>query len=396
MEKNASLPFGSFNSLALFTGLCLGASPAAGIAAENSVKNSEETLVVEAAPPSLYSPGASADPKFNKPLVDTTRTITVIPEQVIKDQGVTNLTDALKNVPGVGAFYAGENGSSTTGDAIFMRGVDTSNSIYVDGIRDIGSVTRDTFNTQQVEVIKGPAGTDYGRSAPSGSINMISKQPRLDSGIDGSASIGSAWSRRGTLDLNQAFSDNAAFRLNLMGEKTHDAGRDRIENKRYGIAPSLAFGLDTPTRLYLNYLHVRQNNTPDGGIPTVGLPGYSAPSPKYAALNSTGKVDTSNFYGTDSDYDKSTTDSGTLRFEHDLTENTTVRNTTRWSRVKQEYLLTAVMGGANNITAPDINDVNTWSWSCGAVIISAWWEPLDKLSENRLGEGFERNLMILH
>ena len=45
-----------------------------------------------------------------------------------------------------------------------MRGVDTSNSIYVDGIRDIGSVTRDTFNTQQVEVIKGPAGT--GRSAP--------------------------------------------------------------------------------------------------------------------------------------------------------------------------------------------------------------------------------------
>ncbi|WP_268074700.1 TonB-dependent receptor plug domain-containing protein, partial [Acinetobacter baumannii] len=139
-----------------------------------------------------------------------------------------------------------------------MRGVDTSNSIYVDGIRDIGSVTRDTFNTQQVEVIKGPAGTDYGRSAPSGSINMISKQPRLDSGIDGSASIGSAWSRRGTLDLNQAFSDNAAFRLNLMGEKTHDAGRDRIENERYGIAPSLAFGLDTPTRLYLNYLHVRQ------------------------------------------------------------------------------------------------------------------------------------------
>ncbi len=97
---------------------------------------------------------------------------------MIKDQGVTNLTDALKNVPGVGAFYAGENGSSTTGDAIYMRGVDTSNSIYVDGIRDIGSVTRDTFNTQQVEVIKGPAGTDYDRSAPSGSINMISKQPR--------------------------------------------------------------------------------------------------------------------------------------------------------------------------------------------------------------------------
>lgn len=363
MDKNTTLPFGSLNSLALFTGLCLGAAPVSALAADKSAKNTEETLLVEAPSPSLYSPGVSADPKFSQPLVDTTRTITVIPEQMIKDQGVNNLTDALKNVPGVGAFYAGENGSSSTGDAVYMRGVDTSNSIYVDGIRDIGSVTRDTFNTGQVEVIKGPAGTDYGRSAPSGSINMISKQPRLESGLDASVSVGSAWMRRGTLDYNQAISDNAAFRLNLMGEKTHDAGRDHVENERYGVAPSLAFGLDTPTRLYLNYLHVRQNNTPDGGIPTVGLPGYSAPSAKYAALNHAGKVDTSNYYGTDSDFDKSTTDSGTLRFEHDLSDSTTIRNTTRWSRVKQEYLLTAVMGGASNITAPDLNNTDTWSWS---------------------------------
>ncbi|QZY91752.1 catecholate siderophore receptor Fiu [Pantoea dispersa] len=363
MDKNRQLPFGSFNSLTLFTGLCIGISPAAALGADNSGKKSDDTLVVEARTPSLYAPNASADPKFTRPLVDTTRTMTVIPDQVIKDQGVTNLTDALKNVPGVGAFYAGENGSSTTGDAVYMRGVDTSNSIYVDGIRDIASVTRDTFNTQQVEVIKGPSGTDYGRSAPSGSINMISKQPRLDTGLDASVSAGSAWMRRGTLDYNQAINDNAAFRLNLMGEKTHDAARDNIQNERYGVAPSLALGLDTATRLYVNYLHVHQNNIPDGGIPTVGLPGYSAPSAAYAALNNSGKVATSNYYGTDSDFDKSTTDSATLRFEHDLSDNTTLRNTTRWSRVKQEYLLTAVMGGASNITAPNPNDVGSWRWS---------------------------------
>lgn len=363
MDKNRNLPFGSFNSLTLFTGLCIGISPAAALAAENANKKSDDTLVVEAHTPSLYAPNASADPKFNRPLVDTTRTMTVIPDQVIKDQGVTNLTDALKNVPGVGAFYAGENGSSTTGDAVYMRGIDTSNSIYVDGIRDIGSVTRDTFNTQQVEVIKGPSGTDYGRSAPSGSINMISKQPRLDSGLDASVSVGSAWMRRGTLDYNQAINDNAAFRLNLMGEKTHDAARDNVQNERYGVAPSLALGLDTATRLYLNYLHVHQNNTPDGGIPTIGLPGYSAPNAATAALNNSGNVATSNYYGTDSDFDKSTTDSATIRFEHDINDSTTIRNTTRWSRVKQEYLLTAVMGGATNITAPNRNDVNSWSWS---------------------------------
>ncbi len=103
MGKNASLPFGSFNSLALFTGLCLGASPAAGIAAENSVKNSEETLVVGSRSaftllPRRFPPIPSSINRWSIP----PRTITVIPEQVIKDQGVTNLTDALKNVPGVG------------------------------------------------------------------------------------------------------------------------------------------------------------------------------------------------------------------------------------------------------------------------------------------------------
>ncbi|ALV91867.1 MULTISPECIES: catecholate siderophore receptor Fiu [Pantoea] len=364
MDKNRTLPFGSFNSLTLFTGLCIGISPAASLAADTSTKKTDDTLVVNAQTPSLYAPNASADPKFSRPLVDTTRTMTVISDQVIKDQGVNNLTDALKNVPGVGAFYAGENGSSSTGDAVYMRGMDTSNSIYVDGIRDIGSVTRDTFNTQQVEVIKGPSGTDYGRSAPSGSINMISKQPRLDTGLDASVSVGSAWMRRGTLDYNQAINDNSAFRLNLMGEKTHDAARDNVENERYGVAPSLAFGLDTSTRLYLNYLHVHQNNTPDGGIPTIGLPGYSSPTAATAALNNSGKVATSNYYGTDSDFDKSTTDTGTIRFEHDLNDSTTIRNTTRWSRVKQEYLLTAVMG--STITTPNPNDVSTWTWTRNA------------------------------
>lgn len=144
--------------------------------------------------------------------------------------------------------------------------------------------------------------------------------------------------------------------------KGSDELRDKVKNERYGVAPSVAFGLGTANRLYLNYLHVTQHNTPDGGIPTIGLPGYSAPSAGTAALNHSGKVDTHNFYGTDSDYDDSTTDTATMRFEHDINDNTTIRNTTRWSRVKQDYLMTAIMGGASNITQPT-SDVNSWTWS---------------------------------
>ena len=117
--------------------------------------------------------------KYTEALVDTAQTIQVIKRELIEQQGAVTLTEALRNTPGVGAFFLGENGSTNTGDAIYMRGFDTSGSIYVDGVRDVGSVSRDVFNIEQIDVLKGPAGTDNGRSAPTGSVNLVSKQPPL-------------------------------------------------------------------------------------------------------------------------------------------------------------------------------------------------------------------------
>ncbi|MDR5822451.1 TonB-dependent receptor plug domain-containing protein [Caballeronia sp. LZ043] len=218
-----------------------------------------------------YKSETLASPKFTQPIEDTTQTITIINKDVMRDQQATTLTEALRNVPGVGTFYAGENGSTSTGDSIYMRGVDTSNSIYIDGIRDTSTVYRDMFNYDQVEVIKGPSGSDYGRSAPSGSINLVTKQPNLDNTFDASLSGGTSNYARGTLDWNQKLNDTSAFRLNLMGHKADVAGRDEVENQRWGIAPSLAFGLNTPTTVYIDYLHVKQDNIPDGGVSTIGL-----------------------------------------------------------------------------------------------------------------------------
>ncbi|MVW70426.1 catecholate siderophore receptor Fiu [Bordetella sp. 15P40C-2] len=307
-----------------------------------------------------YKAGKLDSPKFTQPLVDTTQTVQVITNQLMRDQQATTLAEAMRNVAGAGTFYAGENGNTSTGDAIYLRGFDTSNSIYVDGIRDIASVNRDMFNTEAVEVIKGPSGSDYGRSAPSGSINLISKQPKLDDSFDASLSVGSARYKRSTLDWNQSLGETSAFRLNVMGQKTHVEGRDEVKNDRWGVAPSLAFGLGTPTRVYLDFLHVKQTNVPDGGVVTIGLPGYSAPSSALSFLNDASKADTNNFYGTQSDHDYITTDMATLRFEHDINEKVTVRNITRWARTKQNYLLTAFMAGASNLTIGNPNDPSTW------------------------------------
>src|SRR5690606_35374898 len=168
---------------------------------------------------------------------------------------------------------------------------------------DLGSISRDVFNIEQVEVAKGPAGTDYGRTAPTGSVNMASKQPQLGSGLSGSIAYGSGQHKRASADWNHSVGENAAFRLNVMGQETGVPGRDRNELNRWGIAPTLAFGLKTPTRIYLDFLHVTQNNLPDGGVLTIGLPGYSSPDPSRPFLTGAPTVDPRNFYGTTADHD---------------------------------------------------------------------------------------------
>lgn len=329
----------------VFASLVLGhASPAAAQTAPDSgAVTTLAPVEVIGAETNPYKAEKLASPKFTQPLVDTTQTVQIVTEQLMRDQQATTLTEAMRNVAGAGTFYAGENGNTATGDTIYLRGFDTSNSIYVDGIRDTASVHRDMFNVEQVEVIKGPSGSDYGRSAPSGSINLVTKRPMLEDRFDGSLGIGSARYKRSTIDWNRQLGDTSAFRLNVMGQKSNVAGRDHIENERWGVAPSLAFGLGTANRVFLDFVHVRQNNIPDGGVPTIGLPGYSAPSAALGFLNGARPVDRNNFYGTETDYEDVTSDMVTLRLEHDFNANTTLRNTTRYARTKQDYLLTAFL-----------------------------------------------------
>ncbi|HEY8585393.1 MAG TPA: catecholate siderophore receptor Fiu [Rhodanobacter sp.] len=302
-----------------------------------------------------------SSPKFTQPLLDTTRTISVLTRELIQQQAATTLTEALRNSPGVGTFYVGENGNTSTGDSIYMRGFDSSGSIFVDGVRDLGSISRDVFNIEQVEIAKGPAGTDYGRTAPTGSVNLVSKQPQLDNAVSGTIAYGSGRQQRATGDWNQTLGDSAAFRLNVMGQDSGAPGRDAIENNRWGIAPALAFGLKTPTRVYLDFLHVTQENVPDGGVPTIGLPGYSTPDPTRPFIGSAAKVDPSNFYGTSADHDDVDADMFSAIVVHDFSPDMTLHNTTRWGRTHQDYLLTSFRGDAAHILTPDPLDPSSWT-----------------------------------
>ena len=303
--------------------------------------------------------------KYTEKLVDTAQSLTVIKKELIDQQGAVTLTEALRNTPGVGAFFLGENGSTSTGDAIYMRGFDASGSIFVDGVRDVGSISRDTFNIEQIDVLKGPAGTDNGRSSPTGSINLVSKQPLASDAWSGSITGGSGQQKRATADLNKVIDEasGTAFRLNLLDQDSGNPARDRIKNKRWAVAPTVAFGLGSPTRVYLDLLHVKQDNIPDGGVLTIGLPGYTSPDPARPFLSSAAPVDPKNFYGSSLDHDDVKADMFTARIEHDFAGGARLVNTTRYGKTTENYLLTSFTATAANLPKDIVkagSDPSTW------------------------------------
>ncbi len=282
---------------------------------------------------------AVASPKYTEPLRDIPQTITVIPRSVIEEQNATTLRDVLRNVPGI-TIQAGE-GGVPAGDNLTIRGFSARTDIFVDGVRDFGGYSRDPYNMEQVEVAKGPASSWAGRGSTGGSVNMVSKAPQAATSRAGAAGFGNESYKRFTADVNQPITalSGAVFRLNGMFTDTDVARRDAVENRRWGLAPSIAFGLGSSTRGVVQYSHLDQDNTPDYGIPWVPA-GTTGPLAPYAGQAP--PVESSNFYGlTTRDYEETRTDMVTASVEHDFNPRFTLRNQLRYGRNDRDSVITS-------------------------------------------------------
>ncbi|TCB53683.1 catecholate siderophore receptor Fiu [Acinetobacter terrestris] len=314
------------------------------------------TITVKSDTENKYKADNVSSPKYTQPLVDTPQTVSVIKKELLKEQGATSLVEALRNTPGI-TLQLGENGNTSAGDAFQMRGFSTQTSTYIDGIRDLGAVTRDVFNLEQIEVVKGPSGAEAGRGSASGYINLASKLPQTENSREVSATYNTAEHARLTADINQVINDGTAFRLNAMGQDGGVEGRDYIENNSWAIAPSISFGLDTDTRLHLYSQHVRQRNIPDGGIPTVGMEGfYNADS----ALSSAPKVNRENYYGHVDDHEDVDADMFTAKIESDLADNLKLTNITRLGKTSMNRVLTGINTGSTGLRTNGSTDPKDW------------------------------------
>lgn len=256
-----------------------GPPPRQGKAAESTLP---AVRVAASAPGSAYQVATPVSGATRMPvaLMDLPQTVDVVSEASLRDRAATSIKEALAYTPGV---------TTSTGEGIreqfVIRGFSAIADTYVDGMRDGGNTFRDTFNLEQVEVVKGPAGVLYGRGSAGGLINLVTKRPQAAAHAEVAATAGSYDAKRLTLDLNRPLADEVLFRVNAM---TDEAGsfRSGVWSRKRGIALASTVRLSPGATLDLRYQHLRDERVFDAGIPGVnGRPADVPISTYYGARN---------------------------------------------------------------------------------------------------------------
>lgn len=278
--------------------------------------------------------------------MDTPKSVSIISKQLIEDTQVTTLADALRTVPGI-TLGAGE-GGNPNGDRPFIRGYNSEGSMYVDGVRSGASQNREMFAVEQVEVTKGSSSALGGGGNASGNINLVSKLAKAGDSIEGTIAQGTDDYRRIVLDGNKDFGNGIAARVVAMGHENNKAAQDNgAEYKRAGIAPSISIGLGTPTRATLSYYYLKTDDEPDSGVP------YNNPRNYTTGTGEPISVRQGIYYGwKDHDFQKQENQIGTLKLEHDLTENLTISNIATYNKSKNDYIWTQPDDSQGNFLNP--------------------------------------------
>ncbi len=292
--------------------------------------------VIVTAQPNAQKHETGLATSITRSVQDTPQAINVIPQELIKEQRITTLEQALRDVPGI-TVAIGE-GGTLAGDQFKIRGLDANNDIYVDGLRDFGVYTRDSFDYQEIQVLKGPSGSMFGRGTTGGAINTISKTAttaRDFINVDGTVGNGDYY--RGTVDINHKINDTTAVRLNVMGNSTGVVDRDRVGSDRWGVAAEVGFGLGTSRTFELNFLHQEDRRRPDYGLVIGSATGVvdALPVSEYGVPRQTYEQFTN-------DRDRTRADILTGRFHWDVSPDWQIQSDTRLGSYDRYFQYTSV------------------------------------------------------
>jgi catecholate siderophore receptor len=303
-----------------------------------SIAGVRETVTVSA-PEGYRAAATSSATKTLTPLRDVPQAITVVTQELMKDQLMMSVSDVVRYVPGI-TTQQGENNR----DQIIVRGNNTSADFFVNGVRDDVQYFRDLYNVERVEALKGPNAMIFGRGGAGGVVNRVQKAAGFQSIREVSLQGGMYGNKRFTGDLDQPLSEKVAIRLNGMFESS-DSFRTGVDLDRYGLTPTVTIAPSGKTTITLSYEHLHDTRTADRGITSF--------------RNAPADVDPDLFYGNpDDSHVRARVNLGTAAVEHRL-GNATLRNRTvvaGYDRFYQNYVPGAASTDGTLVTLTAYNN----------------------------------------
>ncbi|MBO9518166.1 MAG: TonB-dependent siderophore receptor [Porphyrobacter sp.] len=277
-----------------------------------------------------YKAKTSGDERHTRPIAELPQTITVLTRSQIDDSGYTDLKQILDSQPGI-TVGTGENGNAF-GDRYIIRGQEARSDVFVDGLRDPGMTTRESFAIEQLEVSKGPSSSFGGRGTAGGAINAITKQATIDYNF-GKAAIGIGTDQfvRATADINYSTGNTFAVRANVLYAYELVPDRGPADRERKGLATSAYY---TPTdnfSITADYYGLRARDNPDLG-------GYLSADDKPVEVPT---------YAQEPDFQVADVDVGTARIRYEFTPTVRLVNLSRYGSSDNGYVVTGANGRSN-------------------------------------------------
>jgi catecholate siderophore receptor len=275
-----------------------------------------------------------ASGKFPEPILNTPKTITVLSKEVLADENATSLKQAVLNTAGV-TLGTGEGGNAF-GDRFFVRGFDTRNDVFIDGVRDSGVSVRENFFTEQIEILRGPGSSFAGRGTTGGAINIVTKQASTEKSFyNMDQTVSTDPGERITLDVNQVINPTLAIRAGGVFQDSKVEGRSYTSDDRGGGFVALKWTPIDAVKVTADYVHTDLHGLPDFGVPyfrpsTASTAG--GPAPDFG-------FNRNNFYGfVNRDFFEVHQDIGTINTEIQVTPDLTFSDKVRGSKALLNYI----------------------------------------------------------
>ena len=273
------------------------------------------------------------------PLRDVPQSVTVVSQELIRDQAMTSIADVIRYVPGI-TVHQGENNR----DDLVIRGNRSSADFFLNGVRDDVQYYRDLYNLERVEALKGPNAMIFGRGGGGGVVNRVTKEAGFLPIRSFTLQGGRFGNTRFTGDLDQPLNKKFAVRFNGMHENS-GSFRSGVDMERTGVAPTMTFAPNDRTKITTGYEYLLDTRVADRGITSY----QGRPVP----------VDPSTYYGNpDDSHVRAGVHLSSVLVEHRL-NRFTLRNRTmfgNYDRFYQNYVPGATSSNGSTVTLTAYNN----------------------------------------